>query len=339
MNKLLTVSFLLMVFCVGTVLAQEQNCLELKKLIDTTYNFKPSKLTEDQKNDKSEKMDTVWEKVKANPKELIPCLRKEINSRTSDGFFRFDASNLLIQLDESAESKKILIESYAAVDLDDVNLPYWMPYIAALGYEGFDTSAAGENWLKHPNPQYYLPQHGPLSVNKEIGAFIIYGSMDESIATPALVKIASQEKPPAREIAVRILLQQATPESFQALKKLNQKNLSENTRQKINILLTKPKLLTPREGEPKVTRQKYLDVFQQFVDGKPQAFFRLATEDPNSDRDAVAVMKPEDIPLIRKVRRAYVMSASPHSVEWYKAFTEILMALVWKPELIESKKL
>lgn len=325
----------LTVFCAVPALAQEQNCLELKKLIDTTYNFKPSKLTEAQKNDKSDKMDIIWEKVKADPEELLPCLRKEINSRPSDGFFKFDASNLLIQLDESAEAKKILIKSYAAVDLDDVNLRYWLPPIAGLGYEGFDTSAAGENWLKHPKPEYYLPRHGTLSVNKEIGALIIYGSMDESIATPALVKIASQEKHPAREIAVGLLIQQATPESFQALKKLDQKSLSENMRQSINTLLTKPKLLTPREGEPKITRQKHLDVFQQLVDGKPQAFLRLAREFPDGDRDAVAVMKPEDIPLIRKSRRFFAATANPHSAEWYKSFTEILMAMVWKSELVK----
>ena len=335
--RILIKLFLLTIFCAISAPAQAQNCLELKKLIDATYNFKPSKLTEAQKNDKSDKMDIVWEKVKADPEELLPCLREEINSRTSDSFFRFDASNLLIELDRSAEAKKILIKSYAEADLDDINLRYWMPPIAILGYEGFDTSAAGENWLKHPNAEYYLPQHGTLSVSKEIGAFIIYGSMDELIATPALVKIASQEKHPAREIAVRILIQQATPESFRELKKLDQKGLSENTRQSINALLTKPKLLTPREGEPKITRQQYLDAFNLLVAGKPQTFLKLADDFPDGDRDAVAVMKPEDIPLIRKARRIFASRANPHSVEWYKSFTEILMALVWKPELIKQK--
>jgi hypothetical protein len=182
----------------------------------------------------------------------------------SDKFFRFDASNLLIQLDQSDESKKVLIKTYAEVDFEDIDLRYWMPYIAILGYEGFDTSAAGENWLKSPKPEYYLPQHGTLRVEKEIGALIIYGSMDEKIATPVLKKIALQENHPARETAVRLLMQQVTPESFQALKKLNQKGLSENTQQNINNFLTKPKLLAAREGEPKITRQQYLNAFNQW---------------------------------------------------------------------------
>jgi hypothetical protein len=335
-TQTLVALFLLAVFSVSPVLAQRENCIEFQKLVDATYNFKPSKLTPDERTTKSAAMDKVWTKVKANRQKLLPCLYKTINSQTSDSFFRFDASNLLIQLDESSEAKKTLIKAYAQVDFDDIDLRYWMPYIAILGYEGFDTSAAGENWLKHPNPEYYLPQHGTLGVNKEIGAFIIYGSMNESIATPALAKIALQENHSAREIAIRILMQQATPESFQTLKKLNQKGLSDIARQSINTFLTAPKILAPREGEPKVTRQQYLDVFNQLVAGKAQPFLKLATEVSDGEKDAVAVLKQEDIPLIRKARRFFAASANPHSAEWYKSFTDILMALTWKPELIKK---
>ncbi len=337
MKRIISISlFLVTVFCVVPVLAQRENCIEFQKLVNVTYNFKPSKLTPEERTAKSAAMDKVWNEVKANRQKLLPCLREAINSPTADKFFGFDASNLLIELDQSDESKKTLIKNYAEVDFDDIDLRYWMPYIAILGYENFDTSEAGENWLKHPNPEYYLPQHGTFSVNKEIGAFIIYGSMDESIATPALVKIALQENHSAREIAIRILMQQATPESFQALKKLNQKGLSENARQSINTFLTAPKILAPREGEPKVTRQQYLDVFNQLVAGKAQPFLKLATEVSDGEKDAVAVLKQEDIPLIRKSRRVFAASANPHSAEWYKSFTDILMALTWKPEIIKK---
>ncbi len=336
-RKILICLFWLTAFFASPVLAQGENCIEFQKLVDATYNFKPSKLTPEERTAKSAAMDKVWNKVKAHRQELLPCLYKAINSRTSDSFFRFDASNLLIQLDQSAEAKKTLIKAYAEVDFNDLDLRYWMPYIAILGYENFDTSAAGEKWLKYPNPEYYLPQHGTLKIDKEIGALIIYGSMDESIATPALEKIALQENHSAREIAIRLLMQQVTPESFQTLKKLNQKRLSENARQNINTFLTKPKILTPREGEPKVTRQQYLDAFNQLVAGKAQPFLKLAAEVSDGEKDAVAVLKPEDIPLVRKSRRVFAATANPHSAEWYKSFTDILMALTWKPEIIEQK--
>jgi hypothetical protein len=77
--------FLCAIICVAPVVAQ--NCDELKKLIDKTYNFKPSKLTEVEKTAKSAEMDLVWNKVKANQKELLPCLREAMDARTDDGFF------------------------------------------------------------------------------------------------------------------------------------------------------------------------------------------------------------------------------------------------------------
>lgn len=311
----------------------QENCAEFKKLAAQTYNFKPSKLTPAERDVKSKAMDVVWEKVKANPKELLPCLREAIDVPTDDSFFKFDASNLLIQLDQSADAKKILIKSYAAVDLADVNLAYWMPYIAVLGYEGFDTSAAGENWLRHPNPSYYSPRHGTLPVTKEIGALIIYGSMDESLATPALMKIAAAENHPGRETAVDLLLKQATAESFKELSKLNQKGLSETSKKKTT---SRPVLIVPREGTPKTTRQAYLDAFQQLVEGKPQTFLKLATEITDGEKDVVAVMKKEDVPLIRKARRFFAASANPHSADWYKSFTNILWTMIWKLELSET---
>lgn len=336
-NNLILPAIILLTACAA--MAQQKNavCAAFQEMVDETYNFKPSKLTAAEREAKSAAMDKVWNKVKENGQELLPCLRDLIDARTHDAFFRFDASNLLIQLDRGEEAKKTLIKTYAEVDLADINLRYWMPYIAVLGYEGFDTSAAGETWLKYPNPEYYLPQHAALAVNKEIGALIIYGSMDEAIATPALARVAARENHPARDIAVRLLMQQATPQSLEELKKLNLKGLSEATRQSVNDFLTKPNLLAPRAGAPKITREQYLDAFQQLAAGKPQAFMKLASEVPDGEKDAVAVLKPEDIPLIRKARRVFAAGATPHAAQWYKSFTGILLALTRKPEASKQK--
>src|SRR5690349_10178862 len=107
--------FLLTAFCGLPVLAQD--CTEFKKLLDKTYNFKPSKLTASEQNAKSAEMDLIWEKVKANQKEYLPCLREALSTPTSDSFLKFDLGNLLIQVDQSDEAKKTLIRVYSEVDL------------------------------------------------------------------------------------------------------------------------------------------------------------------------------------------------------------------------------
>lgn len=156
--------------------------------------------------------------------------------------------------------------------------------------------------------------------------------MDESLATPALAKIAAQEGHPGREIAVILLLTQATPESFAELKRFNRKGLSDKLVRGIDNFLTKPTLLAKREGTPKTTRQQFLTAFQQLIAGDPKEFMRLTADAPDGERDVITVMLPEDIPLIRKARRAMMLPATPHVDEWYGSFSSILITMVWKPE-------
>jgi hypothetical protein len=321
-------------FCAIPVFSQD--CTELKTLIDEAYGFKPSKLTSAERTVRSGKMDAVWEKVKTDPKNLLPCLKAAIASRTSDTFFRFDAVNLNFSLDQSAEAKNLIVKNYADVDLDDIDPAFWMKYLVYLGYEGFDTTAAAENWMKHPNPRYYLPQHGTLAVNKDVGSVILYGSMDETIATPALARIASTEGHAGRELALIRLLQQATPESFVELRRFNRKGLPAAAVQAVDIALTKPQLLVKREGPPKTTRQQFLTALTQLADGKPSEFIALASSVPDGERDVVTVMTAEDIPLIRKARRTMMLMANPHSGEWYDSFSKILLTMVWKPQPVEA---
>ncbi len=329
----ITIGLLLLLLLSGSkVFSQEDKCVELQKLIDKTYNFKPSKLTYEQQTAKSAEMDVVWNKVKADKEELVPCLMRAMNKSDANNFFVFDASNLLFDIDKSDDTKRILVQSYSKVDLEDVNLAYWTRVIGALGFEGFDTTNAGENWLKSSVDGYYLPQHGTRKVTKFIGSLAIYGSMDEKFATPALVKLASDEKHPARETAIVLLMLQATPESFEKLKNLNPNGLSEADKAAIKNVLENPKLVKAREGEPKTTREEFLIAFKELSEQKPEKFMKLAIEVPDGEKDLVAVMKQEDIPLIRKARRYFAAIATPHTPEWYQSFTNILMTMNKKAE-------
>ncbi len=154
-----------------------QTCDELKGFIDKTYGFKPSKLTAEQIDAKSAELDRVWNMVGKNTKVLLPCLRAEIEQRKDDSFFRFNASNLLYKHDHSVETKKLMIDTYSGADLADINLRYWLAFMAEFGEEGLDVTKAGEAWIRFPKPIYYLPQHGTRPIDKGVGALAIFGSM------------------------------------------------------------------------------------------------------------------------------------------------------------------
>ena len=227
---------------------QALKCADLQRLIKETYNFKPSRLSEAEKTTKSAAMDRIWEAVKNNREELLPCLRAELAEASADSFFSFDGSNLLVSLDPSRESKLTLIHASALVDLGDVNLRVWMSQLSRLGVEGFDLSEPADKWLRDPKAAYFLPEHGGYKVTTDNGAMFLYGSMEEAQATPALLKIVLDKEHPGREIALLALMNQATPESLRALKQLNLAEFSGDARSSLQALLTRPELFEPAQN-------------------------------------------------------------------------------------------
>jgi hypothetical protein len=335
MKRILAMTLLIVALPVIAIAQAKGSCASFQALIKTTYNFKPSKLSDAERDAKAATMDRVWRMAKANPKELLPCLRAALENPNADHWFLFDGSNLLVELDPSPESKAIQVRNYTNVDLDDVHPQVWVETLARRGTEGFDVSEAGNRWLTYPKAQYFLPRHGAYEVKAFQGALFIYGSMDEAQATPALLKIVSQANHPGREQALWILMSQATPDSLHALKQIDASAFSENAQKSLRALLSSPELITPR-AKPKTSREEFLKAFQGIVSGSWDKFFELVSEVPDGEKDVVAVLKPEDTPLVRKVRRLVIANANPHAIEFYNSFTNILMTMVWKPDLLKG---
>jgi hypothetical protein len=322
----------LFLFSANVANALQSTCEGFQETIKATYNFKPSRLrTEAESNAKSAAMDRVWEMVRAKPAGLLPCLRAALADPQADPWFRFDGSNLLVSLDPSAASKAEQVRQYTAVDLDDVNLMVWVSTLAQRGAEGFDVSEAGVRWLAYPKAKYYLPQHGAREVNKFLGAIFIFGSMDEAQATPALLKIAASAGHPGRDTAISLLLMQATPEAVRGLKALDLTGLSPGAQAALREHLERPKVIAPRD-KPKTTRAQFLEAFEAAGKGDWSYFSELVSEVPDGERDAVAVLKPKDVPLLRRVRRARIAHANHHAAEYYVSFTQILMTMISRPE-------
>ena len=306
------------------------SCAELNQTIKATYNFRPALLANQSERDsKSAAMDKVWNIVKASPGELLPCLRQELDDPQANAWFRFDGSNLLVSLDPSAASKKLQIKSYVASNLDDVDLRVWVTTLARRGVEDFDVSGAGERWLSYPKAQYFLPEHGAFEVKTFEGALFIFGSMDEAQAVPALLRIVNQSNHPGREVALAILLNENTPESLRSVKQLDVSNLSPKARNIVRNELAHPELFEPR-SKPKTSRKEFLDAFEALLNGNSNLFLDLVSKVPDGERDVVATLTPEDLPLVRRVRRRIISGGNQHSIEFYASFTGIIRTIMLK---------
>lgn len=322
-------------YALGQILTfgQQPACAEFQRDMKATYDFKPALLkTEAESDTKSAAMDRFWNAVKAKPAELLPCLRAALADPQSDPWFRFDGSNLLVSLDPSPASKAEQVRQYTTVDLSDVNLEVWVSTLARRGAEGFDVSEAGARWLAYPKAKYYLPQHGAQEVDRFLGALFIFGSMDETQATPALLKLAGSADHPGRENAISLLLMQATPEAVRGLKAVNLAGLPQGAQAALRQHLERPITIKPRE-KPKTSRAQFLKAFEDAAKGNWKYFAELVNEVPDGERDAVAVLKPEDMPLVRRVRRMRIAHANPHAAQYYVSFTQILMTMIGKPEI------
>jgi hypothetical protein len=273
-------------------------------------------------------MDAVWSAVD-HDHTLVPCLKSALQRRTEDLWFQFDGSELLVKVDPSHDSKALLLEALRRVPLEYVDLRTWVSLGSSLGVDGFDTSELGRRWLSFPHAEYDLPEHA-YRVDRENGAMFLFGAMDERFATPALAALSRSSTGEAKDIAVEMLMSEATPQALEALAAIGPEGLSPKIAKSREALLHGPALIEPRP-QPRTSRAEFLSAFSAFLAGNEQPFMRLVETVPDGERDVVAVVKPEDLDTIRKVRRRFIAKNTQHAIEYYNVFTQILMTLVWKP--------
>jgi hypothetical protein len=273
-------------------------------------------------------MDRVWSIVEADSAKLLPCLRAALAEPVSDAWFRFDGSSLLVKLDPSPASKELQVRAFLGVDLADADARTWVETLSQRAAEGADVSAGALRWLDYTNADYFLPEHGAFKVTRETAAFFLLGCMEETNAFPTLLKLSLDMTNPHREFALSMIARLATPEALQALRKVDLATVSAEGRAALKAIMANRQSIPPRAGKPKITRAQYLNAFAEAAKGKWKAFDDLVRKVPDGEKDAVAVLEPDDLPLLRQVRRLRLASCNPHALEYYNDFTAILLSLV-----------
>ena len=325
--KALLTSLLLPGFTVAPRILEDQ-CAELAKLVQSTYDFKPSQLDDPARKAKFAEMDRVWELVKSSPAELAPCLRSLLEADGADPWFCCDGSALLVEVDPSAGAKELQARLWCRAPLADVDLEPWTWTLMSLGAQGLDVSAGGEAWLGAREASFTVAQHA-LTVGPQAAGLFVFGSMDEALATPVLARIAADGAHPGRADALAILSLQATEDALERLRALDLSACDEGDRKRIEELVKKPDLLRPRSGGPR--RDKLLAALQAFVAGQPEALDDLRGLDEHWFEHVASALKDEDLPLLRQRRRKRLLALSDEDLLDYVGYSQVLWAKVWKP--------
>jgi HEAT repeat protein len=189
-----------------------------------------------------------------------------------------------------------------------------------------DISGAAERWMRYTHASYVVPQHS-FTARRPEGAFFLYGSMDEALAAPALFKIASDPAHPQRELALSLLGKLATSEADDAFRSVDLSGFPSRVQTAARSELANRPVFKRRDP-PKSTREEILAVLRSIVDQRDFGpFMELIDKVPDGERDVVTVMKPADLLLIRKARRAMAASGNPHLMGNYPFFTGIIWTL------------
>lgn len=127
--------------------------------IDNIYSFKPSKLTDKERELKMPALDEFWKKVKADTLNNLPMLRKELQENGHNPFFYFDGSGLLLSLTNNKADKELAIEAISKCDLDDISQKMFVMTLNGLANEGFDVTKPAIKILYEEDYSFYIPQH------------------------------------------------------------------------------------------------------------------------------------------------------------------------------------
>ena len=305
------------------------DCASFDRLVDSTYGFKPSALDQAQQTLKSKGMDEFWASVRSRSSELLPCLRAALATRTNDPFFEFDGSMLLVSLDSSRAAKALQVAALDRVDLADVDPATVIRLAAQRALEGFDTSPVGANWLALPDSvaKYFVAPHS-MWVHKMEGAIFLFGPLPESLATPALSRVAAIPKHPGRELAFWLLMQQAAPAARKALATLPRDGLSKDAQKGIAAYLNAPPPPKSAKHGSAPKRQRLLAALAALAAGDSKPFDDLEAQEHHLLRDAERDLLPEDMPTVRAARRARIAFQSDEALDYYTEFTELLQALL-----------
>ncbi len=305
--------------------SEVQNCTELQRLVERTYDFRVADLTEEQQRQKSEEDNAFGRFVRANPAGTMPCLAAALRSPSANRYFLYSGSTLLYSMDRSEATKRLLISSLARTDLTEISFPFWLELILAHSLEGFDTSAAVENWLRDTRTSYQISRRGPLLDRKQ-AFFHLIGSIDEKFATPLLAKIGSENDNPLRIAALDLLVLQETPEARSAALKIDLSGLSQLDAARIRRRIAEPPTVLSSAPDPKFDRNALINALTSGVAGK---WDTLNTNYANRAMDwenvAVTVLSKDDVPLLRKVRRAKAVDLNPGSKLWYERISKVLV--------------
>jgi hypothetical protein len=372
-NPLFACASFIMLTSVLTASAHPNNsptCASLRTQKSKTYGFDLAHLDEAQREAKSKELDSFWKQVQAAGPEGVSCIRTLLAEEKTDHIFQVDAATMLFPADSSPETRNLIRDSLAQADFQESDPANYLILALDLGQAGVDIRPLAAKLLLYPDAVIHISEH-TLDLDSDTAALFLYGTMEPSEASNALVALLDAPQPFVRGAAAHLLAEQMTDESFRALSKWDGlSKIEEDFRRNDIQAVMKFQPLNPAGyASPKFTREQILQTiaslphtqkeFDEVMATKGAAFDQQAREKKLTQPKlaqavadslpiygvadhiafqtaAIATLLPEDFPVIRDARRKSLYNVSDESLFEYLAYTQIMIGMLNRLDLFKD---
>lgn len=131
----------------------------LKADIDNIYNFKPSKLSKSEQQEKFPAMDALFNKIKSDTVQYLPQLRTELMDTRHNPYFYYDGCAFLLSLSDKTADKNLIAQAIIKADLADLNREAYTRLLNQLANDGVNITTAALKILSDEKFSFFIPQH------------------------------------------------------------------------------------------------------------------------------------------------------------------------------------
>ena len=365
-------AFVLWAMAIGAGMAQAQapSCADLRAQKEKVYGFHLTQLNETQIDAKSKEIDAYWKQLQSAGPEGVSCLKDMLSAEKTDHIFQFDAASFLFQLDKSPESLSLVKDAIVQTDFQETDPANYLSLALELGQRGASIQSLAARLLLFPNAVIHISEHS-LDLDSDTAALFLYGSMDSTKASKALIAQLQAQEPFVRAAAAHLLAEEMTEEALRTLSTWGGlADIKEDYRR--NDIQSVMNYQAPNPAEfanPKWTREQVLQIiaglphtrkeFDDVMSTRGAEFDRQMREKKPSQGElaravaesepiygitdrtafqnsAVATLKAEDFDTLREARRKALYNISDESLSEYLAYTQVMIRLMNRLDLYKD---
>ena len=354
----------------GVAQAQAPSCADLRAQKEKVYGFHLTQLNETQIDAKSKEIDAYWKRLQSAGPEGVSCLKEMLAAEKTDHIFQFDAASFLFQLDKSPESLNLVKDSIVQTDFQETDPANYLSLALDLGQRGVNIQSLAARLLLFPNAIIHISEHS-LDLDSDTAALFLYGSMDSTKASKALIAQLQAQEQFVRAAAAHLLAEEMTEEAFRTLSAWGGlAEIKEDYRRNDIQAMMKYQAPDPAEfANPKWTREQVLQIiaglphtrkeFDDVMSTRGAEFDRQMREKKPSQEElakavaesepiygitdrtafqnsAVSTLKAEDFDTLREARRKALYNISDESLSEYLAYTQVMIRLLNRLDLYKD---